>query len=127
MALVPKSLETAIKTSLQTELQSQFTNKLESAFRTLFEMSYGQLSSAQKAAVKPQTDKTVAAWKKEITTALTDVLSKVLSEQLSKAIDTYIKTATVTLPSGSIAVVGSPSAQANPAPAIGSPPLGGLS
>ena len=53
------------------------------------------------------------------------------AEQLSTIIDKFVKTAKVTViaPSGLISVVGSPTAQANPAPITitGTPVTGGLS
>jgi hypothetical protein len=90
--LVVQTFEADIKSKLQTALSTA----LATTFANLFKEDLSGMTEAQKAIITPFMDATRLKWKNEFT----DVLSTVLSEQLSVAIDTYIKTATVTIPAG---------------------------
>jgi hypothetical protein len=45
-------------------------------------------------------------------------IAKALAPIIAQEVNTFVKQAMITIPSGAIAVVGSPSAQANPAPIV---------
>ena len=139
MALNPKQFKTNMQSALETALSATLTSALENIWQTtvttLFELNLSTLTPEQKAKIKPKTDQTIAQWKADFSTAFKDIISDVLApflaEQLSTTIDAYIKTATVTLPTGAISVTtaGTATAQTgeNTAPVVGSPPTGGLS
>jgi hypothetical protein len=54
------------------------------------------------------------------TAATPEDAAEAIAEGIAQAVHAYITSATVVIPIGAVAVVGSASAQANPAPVIGS-------
>ena len=124
MALVIETFKQDIKVKLETNLQQEFTPVLKDMFEVLFQANLSGLPDNQKQMVENSQNfkDNITRWKEQFTTSFTDVLSKVLSDQLSVAIDTYIKTATVTTPAGvPVATAGTAAAQTGEttAPGIG--------